>query len=244
MPGKQRTEQEKDQETEQRTGAVGPVQTPAEAGHPDYLGPPLTTVVASAGRSAFERRFLAWWRGRSVRRRRLDLVVAAAVTVGLLWGGALLVRPAPPPPTPVPFPAQVTDIRYAGLEGTGIDTVRFTVLLTVTNTSTESMTLDLVAQPYRGVDVTTAQLLPLNLFPGRPQPLWVEMTVRNCSLTPRADLLPFLDVTLSNARAIQTQSEILGAAYSRDLHAAILKACPPSPSRSGQSPAPSIPAGR
>ena len=216
-----------DQETERRSGAVGPVQTAGEAGTPGLPPPPETAVVASPG-AAYERRIQDWWSRLGVRRRRLGLVLGAVLVLGLIWGAAQLVRPggAPSAPLPpVPYPAQVADVRYAGTTATGAAN-RFTVQLTVTNTSGTVLTLEHVAQPYRGVSVTTAQQLPLQLFPARPQPVWVEMTVQNCSLTPRADSLPFIDVTLSNARAIQTQSEILGTDYALDLNAAILKACP------------------
>ncbi|MFC1416912.1 hypothetical protein [Streptacidiphilus cavernicola] len=225
-----------------RTGAVGPVQTPGEAGHPDYLGPPPTAVVEARGLS-LERRLRAWWDRLGKRRRRLGLLAAAGLALGLLWGATLLPHPSGSTPVPplVPFPGQAVEVHYAGLDATG-GPARFTVRLAVTDTSDATMTLLQVAQPYRGVDVTTAQLLPLRLFPGRPQPVWVQMTVRDCSLTPRADVLPFIDVTLSNARAIQTQSEILGTAYARDLRAAILKACPPAAAPSGNSAARSAPA--
>jgi hypothetical protein len=223
------------QQAGERVGAVGPVETPYEAGHPDYVGPPPTTVSESGG-FGYERRFLAWWHGRSVRRRRLYLLTGGASAVGVLWTAALLGHPTAPPaaPAPVPYPAQAARVGYSGLvQGSGPGAAQFTVLLTVTDTSDATLSVDQVGQPYGGVSATTAQLLPLRVFPGAPQAVWVQMTVRSCSLTPRADLLPFIDVTFSNVQAIQTQSEILGSAYAKDLHAAILKACPTSAADSG-----------
>ena len=236
------------QEAEERTGAVGPVETPYESGHPDYLGPP-PTVLSEAGGSAVERRFGLWWQGIGARRRRLVLLAGCALTVGLLWGGAVLGRPAPAPPPPPPapslpvWPVQAATVTYAGLVpgsfGTGN---RFTVMLTFTDTSNDAVALLQVAQPYTGITLTTGQLLPLRIVPGIPQTLWVEMQVQNCSHTPRADDLPFIDVTLSNARAIQTQSEILGEPYARDLGTAIRRACPPRPGSSGNPAGSAVPA--
>ena len=231
--------------------AIGPVQTPAEAGRADDPSDdrpgPLPTALSASDGLAVEQRLRAWWHGGS-RRRRLALLATGlvAAATALAWGAAMLVRPsAPAAPTaqPVPWPAQAAAVRYSRLLTDRTDPTQFTVVLTVADTSAAPLNLERVEQPYRGVEATSASPLPLLILPGTPQTVWVHMTVRDCSLTPRADILPFIDVTLSNLRAIQTQSEILGSGYAGDLHAAISAACPSSPTDVGKtSPDATIPA--
>lgn len=232
-------------EPEERAGAVGPIETPFESGHSDYLGPP-PVQLSEAGGLALERRIGAWWCGLGARRRRLGLLGAGTLAAALLWAATAFWHPVGPPPGPPPaplppWPSQAAQVHFVGLvrEG-GAGSVRFSVRLTVTNTSDQELQVDQVAQPYAGITVSTAQLLPLRVFPGLTQPVWVLMTVQNCSLTPRADRLPFLDVTFSNVRAMQTQSEIIGGSYDDDLFAAIRAACPPASTGSGKSAKPTF----
>ncbi|MFC1412322.1 hypothetical protein ACEZCY_07535 [Streptacidiphilus sp. N1-12] len=231
------------QEAERQAGAVGPVETSAEAEAADLLGPLPTTVSESQGLAA-ERRLALWWQDLGVRgRRRYRLgagtlaVLLAATAVGLAVGRSGGGPPAPP----VPWPIEAARVSYDGLvRDIGNGQTSFVVLLTVTNGSSAALTVNQVSQPYSGVVASSVQPLPIRVPQGRAQTVWVQMTVRDCSRTPRADDLPFIDVTLSNLRAIQSQSEILGGSYAQDLNAAILEACPATPPPSAKSAAPSV----
>ncbi|MHA6759190.1 hypothetical protein [Streptacidiphilus sp. PAMC 29251] len=215
-------------------GAVGPIETPSEAGRADRLGPlpDLVSSVSETDGLAVERRLERWWHGLNPRRRRLGGLTAGALALGLIATAVTVAighsdgNSAAPLP---PWPIEAVKVTYDGLMQDGGGPVGFTVLLTVANSTGAILTVSGVAQPYRGVSAASVLPLPLRVRQGAPQLLRVRMAVKDCSQTPRADDLPFIDVTLSNARAIQTQSEILGGSYASDLHAAILDVCPAVP---------------
>ncbi|MEY9966424.1 hypothetical protein ABIA33_004489 [Streptacidiphilus sp. MAP12-16] len=225
----------------ERAGDIGPLETPHELSRESGSGAPAT-VLSESGGSALERRFGAWWRGLGVRRRRWTLLVTGTVVLVLL--GALVayehhrVTIAAPPP---PWPAQITKVDYSGV-GPPPDASgrRFTLLLTFTDSGDHNVTITQIAQSYRGMVVSVQPAMPIVLYPGKPQVVRLAVDVQNCLNAPLHDDLPFIDVTLSNPRAIQTQSEILGDSYTADVDRLLTRACTGFPVKPSAGPRPSV----
>ncbi|GGQ43252.1 Tat pathway signal sequence domain protein [Streptomyces asoensis] len=161
------------------------------------------------------------------RRAALTALTAAL----LLAGGGYLwatrphdTRQAAPAP---PFPSQVVDVSYLGEvavpPGTRPRSFAFAVLLGVD--SGPPVTVTRVTQPYAGLSLTSAPRAPFRTKAGAAHKVVVTMRVTECGKTPRGVGLPFLDVTLRNARAIQVHSFILGPRYAHDLSEALQVAC-------------------
>ncbi|WP_454316413.1 Tat pathway signal sequence domain protein [Streptomyces phaeoluteigriseus] len=163
------------------------------------------------------------------RHRRAVLGALAAVAVltagGLLWATRPQERqrPAPQPP----FPSQVVDVAYLGPlpvpPGTRPRTFAVEVLLSVE--SGPPVTATRLAQPYAGILLTSAPRAPFRTKAGSARKIVITMHVTDCGNVPSDAGLPFLDVTLRNARAIQDHSFILGSRYARDLSHALQVAC-------------------
>ena len=158
-------------------------------------------------------------------------VLAAATAVLLLDGGGYLYATRPHAPEPAaaapPFPSQVVDVTYLGGHavppGTRPRTFAFDVLLGVE--SGPPVTVTRVSQPYDGLSLTSAPPTPFRIRAGSARGIVITMHVTECGKVPRNAGLPFLDVTLRNARAIQVHSYILGPRYAQDLSEALQVAC-------------------
>ncbi|MEU2058721.1 Tat pathway signal sequence domain protein [Streptomyces sp. NPDC013455] len=203
---------------------IGPVE-PGEGTRAWDTGRPAGPGPGRPSRSAPA----AWYR----RHRRTALSLAAA-TVLLGGAGALYAtRPenapphATPPPAQPPYPAQVVDVTYLDVRPTPADapprSFSFAVLVRVT--SGPPVTVTRVTQPYAGLTLTTRPRTPLRTRAGSDRKITITMHVTECGKAPRNAGLPFLDVTLRNKRAMQTQSFILGPRYARDLSRALEVAC-------------------
>ncbi|MEV5381387.1 Tat pathway signal sequence domain protein [Streptomyces sp. NPDC052721] len=171
----------------------------------------------------------AWY----ARHRRIA-VALAATAVALAGGGYLYAtRPQQPPPHPagtkaqVPYPVQVVDMTYLDGRTTPAGapprSFSFAVLLSVT--SGPPVTVTRVTQPYAGLSLSTEPPVPFRTRSGSARKVTITMHVTECEKVPKNAGLPFLDVTLRNARAIQTQSFILGPRYAQDLSRALQVAC-------------------
>ncbi|MEU3618160.1 Tat pathway signal sequence domain protein [Streptomyces sp. NPDC006872] len=176
----------------------------------------------------FSRALARLTRFHSAHRRAVLAALAAAL---LLAGGGYLyatrphdAEPAAPAP---PFPSQTVDVSYLGEiavpPGTRPRTFAFEVLLSVD--SGPPVTLTRLAQPYAGLTLTSAPSAPFRTEEGAARKIVVTMHVTECGKAPRNVGLPFLDVTLRNARAIQDHSFILGPRYAHDLSEALQVAC-------------------
>ncbi|GAB7107700.1 hypothetical protein JCM4814A_60140 [Streptomyces phaeofaciens JCM 4814] len=158
-------------------------------------------------------------------------VLAAATAVLLLAGGGYLYATRPHESQPAaaapPFPSQVVDVTYLGGHavppGTRPRTFAFDVLLGVE--SGPAVTVTRVSQPYDGLSLTSAPPTPFRTRAGSAREIVITMHVTECGKVPRNAGLPFLDVTLRNARAIQVHSYILGPRYAQDLSEALQVAC-------------------
>ncbi|MFJ9719674.1 Tat pathway signal sequence domain protein [Streptomyces sp. NPDC101213] len=158
-------------------------------------------------------------------------VPAALTALALLAGGGLLwatrpqerQRAAPAPP----FPSQVVNLAYLGPlsvpPGTRPRTFALEVLLGVE--SGPPVTTTRLAQPYDGIFLTSAPRSPFRTKAGSARKIVITMHVTDCGNVPRDVGLPFLDVTLRNARAMQDHSFILGSRYAQDLSQALQVAC-------------------
>ncbi|MFI7497147.1 Tat pathway signal sequence domain protein [Streptomyces sp. NPDC049687] len=189
---------------------------------PAWDAPEADSPAPATGRRArLARRYAA--------HRRTAL--AALIAAGLLGGGGLLYATRPhqreqATPRP-PFPAQVVEVTYLGGRtvppGAPPHTLAFEVLLTVE--SGPPVTVTRVSQPYAGLSVTSAPRTPFRTKAGSARKLVITMHVTECGKVPENARLPFLGVTLRNARAIQVQSFILGPRYAQDLSQALQVAC-------------------
>ncbi|MDX3530084.1 Tat pathway signal sequence domain protein [Streptomyces sp. ID05-39B] len=163
--------------------------------------------------------------------RHRRAVLGALTAVLLLTAGGLLwaTRPqdrqqaAPEPP----FPSQVVDVGYLGPlpvpPGTRPRTFALELLLSVE--SGPPVTTTRLAQPYAGIVLTSAPRAPFRTAAGSARKIVITMHVADCGNVPADAGLPFLDVTLRNARAIQDHSFILGSRYAQDLSQALQVAC-------------------
>ncbi|WP_267715643.1 Tat pathway signal sequence domain protein [Streptomyces sp. CoH17] len=170
-------------------------------------------------------------RGRLARacaRHRRAVLVCGAALLALAGGGYLYAsRPQPSPPPPPPYPSQAIDLVY-GAPATGspqpaAGAFTFVVLLSVR--SGPPVTVTRLTQPYDGLSVTTSPAAPFQTNSHSARKIIVTLRVTECEKAPRNPGLPFLDVTLRNARAIEAHSFILGTRYARDLSRALEAAC-------------------
>ncbi|WP_073952486.1 Tat pathway signal sequence domain protein [Streptomyces kebangsaanensis] len=164
------------------------------------------------------------------RHRRASL--AALALILLLAGGSYLyaTRRHTPPPAPSlpPYPSQVTDISYLDAVATpprdaGTRSFSFAVLVGVR--SGPPVTVTRIAQPYAGLSVTSEPRPPFRTKAGTAHNVAITMHIKECGKVPASAGLPFLDVTLRNARAIQVHSFILGPRYAQALSQALQVAC-------------------
>ncbi|MER6166859.1 Tat pathway signal sequence domain protein [Streptomyces violaceorubidus] len=168
-------------------------------------------------------------------RHRRTVLASGAVLVVLAGGGYLYAsrsqpRPAPPPP----YPSQAIDLVYVtpatgspatatGSPATAAGGFSFTVLLSVR--SGPPVTVTRLTQPYDGLSMTSSPAAPFQTKSHSARKITVTLRVTECEKAPRNPGLPFLDVTLRNARAIEAHSFILGARYAQDLSRELEVAC-------------------
>ncbi|MFC4499132.1 MULTISPECIES: Tat pathway signal sequence domain protein [Streptomyces] len=204
---------------------VGPVEPGEGTSAWDTAAPEITPAPNPSLPPAHGRRLTRLYRAH----RRATLAALTAVLV--LAGGTYLyaTRPQPrQPDTPEPpFPAQAVDVAYLGGHtvppGTGPRTFAFEVLFGVE--TGPPVTVTRVSQPYAGLSLTADPRPPFRTRAGSAHTIVVTMQVTDCGKVPENAGLPFLDVTLRNARAIQVQSFILGSRYAHDLSQALQVAC-------------------
>jgi hypothetical protein len=162
-----------------------------------------------------------------IRHRRA--VLASSTAAALIAGGGYLYasRPQEPPPTPPPYPSQVVDVTYLGTVITSGDAAprSFSFGVGLTTQSGPPVTVTRMTQPYTGLSLTSVPHFPFRTRTGFPHKVVITLHVTDCSQVPANAGLPFLDVTLRNARAIQVHSFILGDRYAHDLSKGIQDAC-------------------
>ncbi|MFI6337560.1 Tat pathway signal sequence domain protein [Streptomyces sp. NPDC050535] len=207
---------------------IGPVE-PGEGTRARDAPEPGTPLPAEAPRGPLT--------GLYVRHRRAVLAGALSGAVLVAGGSLYVTRPRQPPPPALPFPSQVTDVRYAGRADPPRDEPpgAFTFAVEFTVSSGPPVTVTRIGQPSAGLSLTSVPRPPFRTRAGSPRRITITMHVGECAKVPRNAGLPFLDVTLRNASAIQVHSFILGERYAQDLSEALQVACG---NNSGSSPKP------
>ncbi|MFF4649084.1 Tat pathway signal sequence domain protein [Streptomyces sp. NPDC001380] len=206
-----------------RTGAVGPVEagdTPDTVAAPER---PPERLLPALGR---------YW-SRAPRRTRLLLAALPAVLAAALVPAALARHREHTPPAPPPWPAQVSLVVYRGPGAAPDPAARaFSSRVEVSVSGGAPVTVTAVTQEYAGLALSASPAPPFEVRPGRPRAVELRTRVTDCGAAPRDLALPFINVTLRNTHAIQTESEILGARYAHDLSEALRLLCTPSAHRS------------
>jgi hypothetical protein len=157
----------------------------------------------------------------------------AALAGVLLLTAAPERLPDPPEPLP-PWPAQAVLVSYQG-PAPGADPsdsvfrmrIRFSVI------GGPPVTVTALSEDYSGIRLVAVPAPPFQVRQGQARTVDLGIGVTDCGVAPRGLSLPFLNVTLRNTRAIQTESEILGDRYAHDLSVALLRQCHPSGHRGG-----------
>jgi hypothetical protein len=230
-------------ERPERVGQVGPLEVPGEE-----FGDVPPGRIREVPDAAFEGRLGGWWRGRSRSARRI-LLAAAAVVLGVLAvpvlqaGNTGTPGPSQPslPPSLIPWPSQITDVSYAGIIPQDLSGRRFVILLQIAVSGPVPVTVGDFGQFHAGIALSPGDDLPLTFAPGTSHIVHVLADVQDCRRVPGRRDLPFIDITLSNSRATQTQGEFLGGSYEEDLSRQITKGCtgyPGDPSSAATAPAP------
>ncbi|WP_331462022.1 hypothetical protein [Streptomyces sp. KMM 9044] len=105
--------------------------------------------------------------------------------------------------------------------GPETDKRNFTFAIELAVESDPPVTVTRISQPYAGLSATSSPRTPFRTKAGSPRKVAVTLRITECGGLPGNAGLPFLDVTLRNARAIQTHSFILGPRYAQDLSLAL-----------------------
>ncbi|MGY0023263.1 hypothetical protein ACVHNB_30405 [Streptomyces sp. YJ-C3] len=197
---------------------IGPVEPhePPDAPSPQAPPPPADTLGDDA------RRLSDRWTELPPHRRRLA-VTAAATLVALAACAVLLTRPEPAPTRPsVPWPAQVTHLRYNGTD-TRPGTFRFTVRVD----RGTSVTIHQVLPGFGQLTAATTPRPPFTVAPGIPRALAVRIGVRDCTALPRLLDMTYLDLSLHNRRGQELHSFIFVGRYPHALLAHLRATCGP-----------------
>lgn len=212
---------------------VGPVE-PGEGTHPSDDAP---AGYADGPRRSRPAHFAS-------RHRPAVVAVASAAVLAAAAAHLYATRPTPPPPPPTPWPAQAVSVVYRGAatgrpeDGHG----SFDFTVTITTTAGPPVTIERITQNSAALRLANRPRTPFTVSGEKPRSVLVFVRVPGRRKVTRNAGLPFLDVTLRNARAIQEHSYILGDRYTRDLARALGTACPEDPdvrTQTPDSPAPS-----
>ncbi|MDJ0344481.1 hypothetical protein QMK19_08125 [Streptomyces sp. H10-C2] len=213
---------------------IGPVEGPVEDPVTGPAGPGADSGPVPARGTLSVREYLTadsrppagYWDGLTTRGRRTAKAAIAALAAAAVIGLGHAMRTAEPLPDPGPWPAQSTYIAYAtgqsasgALAGSGV----FGFNVTVRNGT--PLTILRVTPSFEGLTAEIDPSAPFTVNPGTTRHITIKMIVHKCAGLPLDADLPFLDVTLRNARAIQNQSFIFGGACPRDLSAFLHEAC-------------------
>ncbi|MEU7055640.1 Tat pathway signal sequence domain protein [Streptomyces sp. NPDC046197] len=161
------------------------------------------------------------------RHRRAALSTAAIALVFAGGGYLYATRPHQPPPPAPPFPSQVVDVAYLSPVLTPRDAAprSFSLAVLVSVQAGPPVTVIRISQPYAGLSLTSAPAVPFRVAAGTARKIVITMRVTECEKVPEDAGLPFLDVTLRNARAIEVHSFIPGTRYAHALSEALQVAC-------------------
>jgi hypothetical protein len=167
------------------------------------------------------------WAALPRRSRRSALALAAASTLAGIAGYVCATSPGPPQPQLPPWPAQVTRVDYNGPGSDPPDRTghTFTLRFDVTVTEGPPVTVQRIETSSGNVSNASTPATPFTVTPGRTTHFVLRFHVRDCHTLPREAVQAFLDVTLRNARAKQTESYIIDGDYPGDLFTALRSSC-------------------
>ncbi|UNZ19970.1 Tat pathway signal sequence domain protein [Streptomyces sp. 891-h] len=161
--------------------------------------------------------------------RRARLLIVALVCCGLLGWAVVSVlptdRPAPAARHKVPYPVHSTRITFVRV--TDVDVARRSFRIELRAVTRDPVLVRRVTQEYRALTMELSPAQPVTVRPGKAERVWVTARVTSCRLLPVRARLPFLDVTLRNARASQDLSFIPGDRYARALTRVFRTVCGP-----------------
>ncbi|NSC21064.1 hypothetical protein FM076_07500 [Streptomyces albus subsp. chlorinus] len=166
--------------------------------------------------------------------RRARRLVGALLAAGLIAGAAAGVlherpRQADTPvrtaPRRVPYPVHSTRIGFVRTAAVDAGERSFRVELRVV--TRDPVLVRRVTQDYEALEMGLSPARTVVVRPGRPARVWVKARITSCRKLPVSARLPFLEVTLRNARATQDLSIIPGRRYARALTRAFRTVCGP-----------------
>ena len=190
-------------------------------------GPGRDTLSGGSDAPSFRER----WGGLppGVRRGAVAGTVLAVVAGGVVYGLAdgTGERPAEGRHAArvVPYPAQSTHIRFQHISTPSPRARSFSIALRVTTDDPVAVTR--VTQGYEALAVSMSPARPLAATPEKPANLVLRAHIRSCRGLPVRARMPFLEVTLRNARASQHLSVIPGDRYARALTRVFRTVCEP-----------------
>ncbi|MGI5351646.1 hypothetical protein ACQEU8_26210 [Streptomyces sp. CA-250714] len=156
----------------------------------------------------------------------LSLLLAGAAVCLLLAGPGETAPPSRTERHKVPYPVHSTRISFVRI--TDVDAEKRTFRVELRAVTKDPVLVRRVTQEYEALTMKLSPARAVTVQPGQAEPVWVKARVTSCGQLPVQARLPFLDVTLRNARASQDLSFIPGDRYARALTRAFRTVCGPS----------------
>ncbi|MEV6103363.1 hypothetical protein AB0M28_01450 [Streptomyces sp. NPDC051940] len=168
------------------------------------------------------------WSTLPPRLRRTAIGALLLVLIAAWSGYYAATRPPAPAAPPAPWPFQSTRFHYLGLTSQPTpDKPYFGMRIAITVIRGPTVRIDRLAPDFAQLKITTNPPLPAGFTAGGTRNVELRMTVSRCSGLPLDGRLPYLNVTLRNTRAIETQAWIPGGDYAEDLSASLHAVCDP-----------------
>ncbi|MBO8194623.1 hypothetical protein ITI46_23640 [Streptomyces oryzae] len=169
--------------------------------------------------------------------RRGRQLLVALVGCALLAGAAVSVLPAGPGKSrpahtarhKVPYPVHSTRIGFVRI--LDVDARNRSFRIELRAVTKDPVLVRRISQEYQALTMKLDPAQAVMVRPERAEPVWVRARVTSCRDLPVRARLPFLDITLRNARASQDLSFILGDRYARALDRVFRTVCGPSSRR-------------
>ncbi|MGP3988033.1 hypothetical protein [Streptomyces sp. 3N207] len=156
----------------------------------------------------------------------LSFLLAGAGACLLLDGPGKSVPPAHTKRNKVPYPVHSTQMSFVRITDVDVEKRSFRVELRAV--TKDPVLVRRVTQEYTAVTMELSSVRAVTVQPGQAERVRVKARVTSCRDLPMRARLPFLDVTLRNARASQDLSFIPGDRYARALTRVFRTVCGPS----------------
>ncbi|MGP3978392.1 hypothetical protein ACTWQF_31170 [Streptomyces sp. 8N114] len=156
----------------------------------------------------------------------LGFLLAGAAAYVLLADPRKTAPPAHAERHKVPYPVHSTRMSFVRITDVDIEKRSFRVELRAV--TKDPVLVRRVTQEYAAVTMELSPARAVTVQPGQAERVRVKARVTSCRDLPMRARLPFLDVTLRNARASQDLSFIPGDRYARALTRVFRTVCGPS----------------